>query len=319
MLPWRHVVLARGVDVLAREHSMLTAKMFVSGGERDLLPRGSDELTARHGHPGGEGRAPPREGIVLTANHGHAGGEDEKPSREDALLTAKDGHRGGTHRMPSGEEGQLTAKDGHRGGEDEMEPRRQAERTARHEHPGGVHPLLAEKRSDLGREGSVYPRAERAIVRDMGETSVQLFMRIRKELGWWGNRHLARALGVSLRTVERHGVDLLVDPHYAHRLVRLVHAKNADLGEKLARAVGTNVVALGLVPATPEQRRAARGGGIAWPDEVFSVVQAAASAGGLSIEKARSIVGAAVAMAQDMGLTLEQLDPILNPKKPSRR
>jgi hypothetical protein len=151
-----------------------------------------------------------------------------------------------------------------------------------------------------------------------GDTGPELFFQARRELQL-DNRGLARVLGVSLRTVERHGISVLYHPLYGHRFIRAVHPHNPVLAGRLAGAVGTNLKALGLEPATREERAAARDDVIPTSDEALAVIQAAVAATGLSIEQARAGVGAAVAMALDMGLTLEQLDPVLNPKKPSRR
>jgi hypothetical protein len=151
-----------------------------------------------------------------------------------------------------------------------------------------------------------------------GTTGPELFFQACRELGL-DNRALAKVLGVGLRTVERHGVHILYNPVYGHRFVRAVHPHNPDLAGRLARAAGTNLKALGLEPATREERAAARRDVITTSDETLAVIQATVAATGLSIEQARAGVGAAVAMALDMGLTLEQLDPVLNPKKPSRR
>jgi hypothetical protein len=151
-----------------------------------------------------------------------------------------------------------------------------------------------------------------------GNTGPELFFQACRELDL-DNRGLARLLGVGLRTVERHGVYILYHPVYGHRFVRAVHPRNPELAGRLARAAGTNLKALGLEPATREERAAARGNVITTSDEALAVIHAASAATGLSIEATRAGLGAAVAMAMDLGLTLEQLDPVLNPKKPSRR
>ncbi|HUB10063.1 MAG TPA: hypothetical protein VMB50_23875 [Myxococcales bacterium] len=152
----------------------------------------------------------------------------------------------------------------------------------------------------------------------MGDTGPEVYLRVMRELHL-DNSGVAKLARCSLRTIERHGCQILLMPHYAHPFVRAVHAKRPDLGALLARAAGTNLTALGLVPATAAERAAARGSGIATTHEVLRVLHAAAAATGLSLEQARAGVGAAVAMALDQGLTLETLDPLLNPKKPSRR
>ncbi len=151
-----------------------------------------------------------------------------------------------------------------------------------------------------------------------GDTGPELFFQARRELQL-DNEGLARVLGVGLRTVERYGVFVLYHPVYGHRFIRAVHPRNAALAGRLARAAGTNLKALGLEPATREERAAARRDVLTTSDEALAVIQAASAATGLSMEEARAGVAAAVAMAMDLGLTLQQLDPLLNPKKPSRR
>jgi type IV secretory pathway TrbD component len=152
----------------------------------------------------------------------------------------------------------------------------------------------------------------------VGNTGPELFLQARRELGL-DNRALAKVLGVGLRTVERHGVHILYEPVYGQRFVRAVHPHNPELAARLAQAAGTSLKALGLEPATPAERAAARGNVIASSDEALAVIHATVAATGLSVEQARVGLAAGVAMAINMGLTLEQLDPVLNPKKPSRR
>lgn len=214
--------------------------------------------------------------------------------RERELLPGEPAHptaslsvRGGEPSMRSREDGHPTAREGHAGGGDDVPPRE-----------GGA---LAATHGHCGRERGAALHAGAHGARLIGQSLP---------------RQRARRLAPHDREARRAPPSR---PPLRAPLVRAVHRKNADLGEKLARAVGTSVVALGLVPATPEQRRAARGGSVAWLDEVFAVLQAAAGAGGLTLEEARSAVAAAVATAADMGLTLEQLDPVLNPRKPGRR
>ncbi len=139
-------------------------------------------------------------------------------------------------------------------------------------------------------------------------------------LGCQTNHALATLLGVSLRTVERYSGD----PHVgsldrAPKVVRALYPVNPTLAAELAEALGTNLVALGCVPATREERAAARGNAVATSDELMVVVQALAGVTGLSLEQAREGLAVAVNTALDMGLTLEQLDPVVSTKPPSRR
>ncbi len=152
----------------------------------------------------------------------------------------------------------------------------------------------------------------------MGNSAGELYLETLRKLTL-DNRGLAALLGVGLRTVERYGSKLVVLPGYAHRFARAVHAQDPELAGRLAACAGTNLVALGLVPATGEERRAARGGSVAWAEDAQLVIEAAAHAAGLSLKQAKAALGAAVAAAVDLGLTLEQLEPVLQPKKPSRR
>lgn len=131
------------------------------------------------------------------------------------------------------------------------------------------------------------------------------------------DRDLAKLLNVSLRTVERYnwqgGIRGRDD---AHLLATRVHPRDADLAKELLEAVGSNPVYLGLVPASPEERRAARPPGGVTPTEAVAVVGAAADLLGLGIEETFPAVQAAFRKAQSLGLSVEALLPALTPPRP---
>jgi hypothetical protein len=151
----------------------------------------------------------------------------------------------------------------------------------------------------------------------MAENLVMLIMEARGKLRL-DNQGLARLLGVSLRTVERHSRQGGVSsPDALHKLVRALHPVDPALAARLAEAGGANLVMLGLLPASPDERAAARPPGLATPEEMITVVQAAATALGLPLDAARQGVAAAFEAAHALGLSVQALQPMLSPRKRS--
>jgi hypothetical protein len=150
----------------------------------------------------------------------------------------------------------------------------------------------------------------------MGKPYMALVLEARNAL-FLDNKAFAQFVGVSLRTIERHGhAHGLGDPVNRDKLVTALYPVNPGLAREFAVAAGTSVEALGLgtppvpppppaptviAPPPPPPIPEAR------PEHADSVLVAAANVNNVSPETVRPIVAAAFARASELGLAVAGL------------
>lgn len=129
----------------------------------------------------------------------------------------------------------------------------------------------------------------------------ELVREARRETGTWTEPSLAKLLGCSRRTVQRHGqtAGLSQDHHYL-LLIKAVHPRNPGLATQLARARHTTLEELGLAPPAPPPDPTR-------PEHANSVVYAAADVLQLPPSAVRPAIAAAFARAREHGVTLDGL------------
>jgi hypothetical protein len=132
-------------------------------------------------------------------------------------------------------------------------------------------------------------------------TLYDLVRKARRETGAWTDLDLAKLIGSSRRTVQRHSWEggLSSEAHY-QILIQAVHPKNPALAAQLAAARGTSLEALGIaVPAPPSDptRR----------EHADSVVCAAADVLQLPPSAIRPAIAAAFARAGELEVTFAGL------------
>jgi hypothetical protein len=126
----------------------------------------------------------------------------------------------------------------------------------------------------------------------------QLVLQAREETHTWTHPDLAKLLGCSLRTVQRHthSGGLSQESHYGI-LIQAVYPRNPELARQLAAARGTTVAALGIAsPVDPTQR-----------EHADSILCAAADALQLPPSAVRPALAAAFARAGEMNVTFAGL------------
>jgi hypothetical protein len=145
----------------------------------------------------------------------------------------------------------------------------------------------------------------------MPNDSVVVLVREACRLLQLNQRGLAKLVGCSVRTVQRHSWQGGLGYSADHvKLIRAVHPHSPDLAARLARATNIQLDALGLSPTSDLTPIAAR------REHVDAIVAAAADVLDVSPKSIRPAIAAAFALARELHVSLDTLAPLLAARKP---
>lgn len=142
----------------------------------------------------------------------------------------------------------------------------------------------------------------------MASTTHVLLMQARSELGL-NQRTLAKLLGVSMRTVQRHEDDgglPIWGGHHA-KLLKALHPRNPALASQIAAAHGKTLADYGIQEVATGPQPPAR----ATRMHADSVICAAADAFGIVPRDARPLVHAILTRVQELNVELGSLLPLI--------